>query len=960
MSDRPTILVVEDNPVTRKMLRVALESDRYQVIEAGDARWAIAFAQQRMPDLILQDLILPDMNGFDLVARLRLLPGGRDVPILALSGFLGGYEEGRAAEAGFTAMLVKPIELNALAEAIATYLPRPVEPSVPRGAGRHVLVVDDDSMQLKLVRLYLTQLGFRVTPMVSASEALGAAQQVAPEAILSDVLMPDVDGFQFCFAVRSVPALAHVPVILMSAHYHTQADHDLARHVGANALIQRSPDLSTLSPAIEAAINTGVKRPTDEPKGALTLEHARAVIRQLGRQTAVSAGLLRRCTLQGAQLSLLGGIADALARRIDSNIVLRDVLAATLDAAAISKGALFLVADAGDRLILRHGIGFSDHETERLSTFFGHMSLLAELIANKIPVSFPSGAVARDLEREILDQADVDTAEIVPLVSGGVGIGAIVLGAKRTDMTSEDAVTFARAIGNQIVQSLDLERSFLRLAESERRYRTLMEHANDAIAVLTPDGGIREVNQRFIEIFGVGREALVGRNLVELLALGRDRQESFERPATFEERGRRLPPVEIARTDQHVVLVEFSNTPIELGGERLILSIGRDVTAQVRANTQLMVSDRMASIGTMAAGMAHEINNPLAAVAANLELVAAGLASLQAQPPGMRTVAELEEAARDAQEAATRMKVIVADMKLFSRSEDVRAVPVEIHPTIDSSVRIAQNEIRHRARLVKDYGSSVRVLANESRLGQVFLNVIVNAAQAIPEGRANDNEIRISTWTEGGEVVVEVADTGPGMSEEVLRKLFTPFFTTKPKGVGTGLGLAICERIVGELGGRISVSSKFGRGTAVRVALPIARLDEDTVSLVPTPREATRRGRILVVDDEELILRALRRQLSSQHEVVALTCAEEALDRMCAGEQFDMILCDVMMPTMTGMDLHARLCDVAPQQADRIVFLTGGAFTASTRAFLDRVSNRCLEKPFNYNELHALIDEHLR
>jgi CheY-like chemotaxis protein/anti-sigma regulatory factor (Ser/Thr protein kinase) len=275
---------------------------------------------------------------------------------------------------------------------------------------------------------------------------------------------------------------------------------------------------------------------------------------------------------------------------------------------------------------------------------------------------------------------------------------------------------------------------------------------------------------------------------------------------------------------------------------------------------------------------------------------------------------------------------------------------------------MAWNELRHRVRLVKTYGKVAPVEASESRLGQVFLNLVVNAAQAIPEGRIDANEIRISTRTgDDGRVIVEIADTGPGIPPNVLKQLFTPFFTTKPVGVGTGLGLSICERIVTGFGGTIEVESELGKGTVFRVALLAARSTETQEAPEPTrSSSATRRGRILVVDDEPAIAKAVQRTLSREHEVVVLESAVTALERIRAGERFDVILCDLMMPRMTGMDLHAALLQDEPSQSAAMIFLTGGAFTPHARKFLDEAPNLRMEKPFETMHLRAMVNDRIR
>lgn len=408
----------------------------------------------------------------------------------------------------------------------------------------------------------------------------------------------------------------------------------------------------------------------------------------------------------------------------------------------------------------------------------------------------------------------------------------------------------------------------------------------------------------------------------------------------------------------------------------------RDAALRVersKMQEQLLISDRMASVGTLAAGVAHEINNPLAALMANLDFAAQDVAqlALDVRSHGSGTdgagtndgaaewiatrLREIEEPLRDARESADRVGHIVRDLKIFSRSDEDKTGAVDVRRVMESSLRMAWNEIRHRARLVKEYGDVPPVEGNEGRLGQVFLNLIVNAAQAMPEGRADKNEIRVVTKQDDHDrVVVEVRDTGSGIPDSVISRIFDPFFTTKPVGVGTGLGLAICHRIVTALGGELTVESQVGKGTVFRAVLPVAK--GDAVEVPPTPPAVApgRRGRILVVDDEPMLGTAVRRMLSAEHEVLATTSARDAIGRVSKGERFDIILCDLMMPEVTGMDLHAELLRLAPEQAEKVVFMTGGAFTSQARAFLDQVRNLRVEKPFHVGSLRALVHGMLR
>ena len=386
--------------------------------------------------------------------------------------------------------------------------------------------------------------------------------------------------------------------------------------------------------------------------------------------------------------------------------------------------------------------------------------------------------------------------------------------------------------------------------------------------------------------------------------------------------------------------------------------VSREITRKKQLEAQLVASERMASMGTLAAGVAHEINNPLASVVGNLDLA---LQEAKALTDQFGLSNDLLAELGDARDGAERVRLIVRDLKLFSRIDDVATGAVELQRVLDSTLRLAWNEIRHRARLVKLYGEVPEVEGNASQLGQVFLNLLLNAAQSMPEGHVDANEIRVSTTAQGGSVLVEISDTGCGMTPEVQQRLFQPFFTTKPVGVGTGLGLAICSRIVKGLGGSIEVRSAVGVGTTFQVHLPVART---VTQLAPAPnlppRVQMRRGRVLVVDDEPMIGTLLRRTLGVEHEVVTTTTAAEALARFALGERFDVIFCDLMMPNATGMEFYEELQRQVPDQSDRIVFLTGGVFTAQAREFLENVEHLQIEKPFDRAQVRKLVNDLVR
>jgi PAS domain S-box-containing protein len=398
------------------------------------------------------------------------------------------------------------------------------------------------------------------------------------------------------------------------------------------------------------------------------------------------------------------------------------------------------------------------------------------------------------------------------------------------------------------------------------------------------------------------------------------------------------------------------------GPPRRVAGTCQDISERKKLEGELVLAGRMNSIGTLASGIAHEINNPLAYVMSNLEFIGQELrdadgAARGASPERLRG---LTDAVDQACRGAERVRVVVKGLEIFARADEERRKPIALRSVVELAVNLARNEIRHRARLVKDYRQDPYVDADEARLSQVFVNLLVNAAQAIDEGQADENEIRVVVATNAaGAAVVEIGDTGCGIPEANRGQVFDPFFTTKPVGTATGLGLSIAHGVVTAHGGEISFeSAASGRGVTFRVVLPSTRAavrPDPALAGPATGAAPARRGRVLIVDDEPLIATALRRILAVEHDVTTARNGREAMERIDGGDRFDVILCDVMMPVMNGMAFYEQLSKAVPEQAERMVFITGGAFTPAAKAFLDRVSNPRVEKPFQSATIRGLI-----
>ena len=414
-------------------------------------------------------------------------------------------------------------------------------------------------------------------------------------------------------------------------------------------------------------------------------------------------------------------------------------------------------------------------------------------------------------------------------------------------------------------------------------------------------------------------------------------------------------------------ICEISGIRVEIGSAMTVVASGRDVTERKRLRAKLLVADRMASLGTLAAGIAHEINNPLAYVTGNLEVMAETLES--PEPPTVAAREELTTAISDARDGAERVRKIVHGLRSFTRTETEQRRPLSVTSVLESALRMTGNEVRHRAQLVRELGPVPLVVADDSRLAQVFINLLVNAAHAIPEGRSDANRILVRTRTDDqGRAVIEIEDTGKGIAPEAQARVFDPFFTTKDVGEGTGLGLSICHGIVSGLGGQISIespaagpSSPLG-GTVVRVVLP-AMPQPAAVPAAPRPAavplsaiaEAHRRHRVMLVDDEPLVVHTMERLLRRDYDITVALCGQDAIDHITGGARFDVIVSDVMMPNMTGIELIEALRRQFPDQAARLIFLSGGAFTAEARERLQSLGAPQLEKPVSAKELRACL-----
>ncbi|MDB4998688.1 MAG: histidine kinase [Myxococcaceae bacterium] len=606
---------------------------------------------------------------------------------------------------------------------------------------------------------------------------------------------------------------------------------------------------------------------------------------------------------------------------------------------------LYMMDESSGRVVYANATAGHDLEMvslpERVRAGLRHDDVVQHL--DTLMANEPTWAVGR---RAFVERPDTGKRDLETTLLSGRCVRWLVLA------TSDDRGRKLRLyVSRDVSERKELERTALeRQKRSEAEFRRLLEHVPDGIVVMR-DGKFAYANPAAARILGYdAAEELIGVHFASIV-----RPEELTRSdARVRGMSSGAPPPRslrpMVRRDGTTVYAETLGFQTELDGAPATLVIAHDVTEERRLEAQMRQAERLASLGTLSATIAHEINNPLTYILLNLQVTARLLTQLAktSSSPLLTDALRLNE---QSLEGAERVRVIVGGLRDFSRGDAGDAALVDVSTILDSVIPMAEHELRHGATLVRDYADVPRVRASPDRLAQVFLNLIVNAAQALPEREGAVDQVVIAVRATGEMVRVSVRDTGVGMSSDVIERVFEPFFTTKARG-GTGLGLPLCLQIVSSLGGDIEVESELGKGSTFSVILPAAAPDAEP-DVAPTPSADLPRLKILIVDDEPRIAERLG-DLLFEHDVVLASSGREALAQL-RSDEFDAVFCDLMMPDVKGTDVFEEACREQPAMAERFVFMTAGAFTPSARALLDRVSNPRLDKPFTEKQVQDVL-----
>jgi two-component system NtrC family sensor kinase len=602
-----------------------------------------------------------------------------------------------------------------------------------------------------------------------------------------------------------------------------------------------------------------------------------------------------------------------------------------------------LVARALDELLKpdRLSVILLDAETNRLAVTYDTHPVPATTDDPLLQLALRRGPLA--FLKDVREEARRRGSELshspaswlgAPLVAAGRTMGAVSLSSDRAGTFGKTELMLVSAVLAQAAIALENARLVELLSSAKREWEKTVDAISQAICIVDAHGTVRRANRVFAELIQTAVTAIPGRPWIGLLP------PQWSDPVARAVAEPNATTTEIRAGDRTLLL-----TTIPMAEPGSAVLVFEDQTDRRRLQDQLIQSEKMSAIGQLIAGVAHDLNNPLASVVGFSDF----LAEAGEIPSSLRE--PLQVIRQEAERAAT----IVKNLLSFARRQEGERTRLPVRTLLDSTLALLRNQLMaHKVEATLEVEPGLPdIEVSPNQIKQVFVNIINNACQAIvtdaPSGR-----IWITAKRVHDSVAISVKDSGPGMPEEIASRVFEPFFTTKPEGTGTGLGLSISQGIVKEHGGRITLETPSGGGATFTVELP---LPAEAARAESTPLPATEAPQlsILVVDDEPHILHYMRATLESWGHIVEVASdGTYALERALAGT-FDVIICDLRMPHLSGREMYTKLVRQDPRVAERIIFATGDTIRGDTLQFLERLGRPYLRKPFTLAELRAAL-----
>ncbi len=789
-----------------------------------------------------------------------------------------------------------------------------------------ILIIDDSEQITSLLARYiLPELGFKATVAHNGRLGLQLLRARLPDLILLDLQLPDISGLDL---LRLIAQEGYdVPVILMTAHGSENIAVEAFRMGARNYLIKPFSDTEARAVIDKALRERRLRRDKEQ----------------------LTATLQQRVQ----ELTVLYRIGKSVAAMLEQEQLLERIVEASVYITQAEEGFLLLHDTRQSELYLRAAKNLGEQRAQSLRIPVAD-TLAGEVVRTGKPVRLDhvrTGATLKVktgfLVRSILQ---------VPLMLGKQVIGVLAVDNRTVDRPfSENDQSLLAALADYAAIAIENARLYEQVKLSEQRYRDIFANAYDLIFMLDSELRITSINKVGPQLTGYSIEELIGRAIRSLTSA-----ESWRaaEPSLRELlQGRSVQPfeLELVRNDQEPVYLEVSAQVLHnVNSLEGIHCIARNLTERRRLEQQLIQSEKLSAIGQLVAGVAHELNNPLTSVSGYAQLL---LRSKDLSAPLQQDLVQI-------QTQAERAARIVQNLLIFAREHKPERHMVAIGEILRSTLALQNYQLKvDNISVVLEIDPNLPLTtADPYQLQQVFLNLITNARHAIVDsGKAGTLTLRAGTITASDgspQIRIEFIDSGVGIPEHHLQKIFNPFFTTKPVGQGTGLGLSICFGIIREHGGQIWAESQMGVGTRVLISLPVREQVLPTSELpapLPMIAQPLHGLRVLVVDDEEPVVQMVARQLADLgHHATTATSGNKALEALSNGS-YDLILCDVKMPNLNGFSLVSAIRELDPSLADRVIFITGDTISLGTRSALEQSGNLFLSKPFSIEQLDLCI-----
>ncbi len=831
-----------------------------------------------------------------------------------------------------------------------------------------ILIVEDSPTQAEHLAHLLEGHGYRVTTAATGAQALVAARRANPALILSDVVMPEMDGYAFCRAVKSDDQLKGIPVILVTSLSRAEdvvkglqcgADNFIRKPYEEKYLIARvNHALTNRTLRAQENVQIGVQISLSGERHFITAERQQILdllISTYEEAVHLNEDLnVREEQLTRANRTLVGlyRIAEALNVATTEQEVVEQALERAMELPGVQAVWLFLrEGEKGFRLAAARGL---PPALNVLGAMAGDCLCRRRLLSGEL------SQVTNTLECEWLQKTSGDTRGVhghasVPLWAGDQMVGVMNLVGSQQGLFRDEELQVLNGIGNQIALALErvaatgrAEQYAQQLADrvevAETKYQTLMQHANDAIFIVSPAGPVLAVNHQAEVMLGRPSIEIVGRPYIDLVSPTSRDDATAHCQRLLSTGAVHAHDIHLRHSAGRHVCADCSASLVPLRGGSVVLAIARDVTERNRLDRQFQQAQKMEAIGQLAGGVAHDFNNLLTVILGYTEFLLGDL------PEDDRRREDVNAIQKAGQSAASLTRQLLA----FSRKQILQTVALDLNASVRNLDRMMRRLIGEDMDVVTSLDSALgRISADPDQIEQIILNLAINARDAMPEGgrltieTANVELDEHSGHTHlgsapGPHVLLGVSDTGHGMDEETQSHLFEPFFTTKAQGKGTGLGLATVYGIVKQSGGYIRVESEPEHGTTFKIYFPrIEGVAEPLVTATSSVQASTGTETVLVVEDDDG-LRALARKVLARYGYAVLDApnGDEAL-RVSQQHQgaIDLLLTDVVMPGMTGPTLADRLAQLRPTIkvlytsgytdktiVDRAVLAAGAAF----------------------------------